>query len=284
MRLNKILMKRWKHFFSRGMILVMAVFMSSCARLPIESIGCPPREMVVPTLTRVPILRKDVYHVAAPGETVWRIAKMYDVDIKDIKRANRLRNTKEIEMGQRLIVPSAASLKPVVTLYPSKKWKYIIIHHSATDVGNALAFHGYHHRRGFENGLGYHFVVSNGTKGKEDGQIEVSPRWTKQQNGAHCKAANMNNKAIGVCLVGNFSDGRVSQDQMESLVYLVDRLRRYYKVPLKNIMGHGRVHGAQTECPGKKFPWTKFITGLKNARRYYGDRLIKEEHGDARKY
>ena len=262
LKANGIIMEQSWRFVCQGIIVCMAILLSSCARMPIESVSYPPREIITRPLT--PILRKDVFHAVAPGETVWRIAKMYDVDIKDITRANHLKSSKEIKMGQRLVVPDAAPFKPVVTLYPSKKWKYIIIHHSATDEGNALSFHGSHHRRGFDNGLGYHFVIANGTKGKQDGQIEVSPRWIKQQNGAHCKASNMNDKAIGICLVGNFSNERVSFEQMESLVYLGNTLRRYYKIPLKNIMGHGQVHAAQTECPGKKFPWTKFMSRLRN--------------------
>ena len=112
--------------------------------------------------------------------------------------------------------------------------------------------------------MGYHFVISNGTKGKQDGQIEVSPRWIKQQDGAHCKASNMNHKAIGICLVGNFNEGRVSPEQMDSLVHSVNIFRKYYKIPLKNIMGHGQVHGARTECPGKKFPWAEFMRRLRH--------------------
>jgi len=132
-------------FSARIFIIVLVIFLSSCARIPVKAPDYFPIEKIstgYPT-----ILRKDIIHAVAPGETVWRIAKMYDVDIKDITRANRLKSSKEIEMGQRLTVPNAAPLRSVITLYPSKKWKYIIIHHSATDEGNALSFHGYHHRR-----------------------------------------------------------------------------------------------------------------------------------------
>ena len=167
---------------------------------------------------------------------------------------NRLADNKQVEMGQRLKIPNACPVKPVISLYPSKKWKYIIIHHSATDVGGALQFHKGHTKRGWK-GLGYNFVIDNGTSGKKDGQIETSLRWLKQQDGAHCKASGMNRKAIGICLVGNFSKEQVSQKQLDSLVYLINQLRKYYKIPLKNIMGHGFVPGARTECPGKKFPW-----------------------------
>ncbi|MCP4652026.1 MAG: N-acetylmuramoyl-L-alanine amidase [Candidatus Omnitrophica bacterium] len=172
--------------------------------------------------------------------------------------------TSKLKIGQTLKILDAAPIRPVVPLYPCAKWKYIIIHHSATDTGNALSFNRSHNARGFENGLGYHFVIDNGTKGKNNGQIEVSGRWIKQQNGAHCKAANMNTKAIGVCLVGNFSEDRVSAKQLKSLAYLVNRLRRYYRIPKSRIIGHGRVKSARTECPGKKFPWQEFWSKLKS--------------------
>ena len=100
-------------------------------------------------------------------------------------------------MGQALLIPNAAPLKPIIPLYHSDKWKYIIIHHSATDEGNALCFDKSHSLRGFTRGLGYHFVIDNGTKGKLDGQIEISPRWIKQQDGAHTKASGFNKKSIG---------------------------------------------------------------------------------------
>ncbi|MDD5115956.1 MAG: N-acetylmuramoyl-L-alanine amidase [Candidatus Omnitrophica bacterium] len=194
-------------------------------------------------------------HVVAPGETLWRISKMYNVPSRDILYANKLYSKEPVlEKGQRLLIPNAAPVMPVISLYPSKKWKYIIIHHSATDEGSSLSFDKAHIFKGW-NGIGYHFVVDNGSKGKNDGQIEVSPRWLKQENGAHCKAGGMNTRAIGICLVGDFSRDAPTSRQMDALVYLINRLRKYYRIPVSRIMGHGQVPGASTECPGKNFPW-----------------------------
>lgn len=186
---------------------------------------------------------------------------MYDVPMQNIMLENSLKNKKELQKGQRLLVPNAAPIVPVVPLYRSKKWKYIIIHHSATDEGNSLYFDRYHYSKGWK-GLGYHFVINNGTKGKQDGQIEVSPRWLKQENGSHCKASGMNNKAIGICLVGNFNQEEVSQRQLQALIYLAGLLKKHYKIPLTRILGHGQVYGAKTECPGKRFPWGEFKSRL----------------------
>ncbi|HNW39768.1 MAG TPA: N-acetylmuramoyl-L-alanine amidase [Candidatus Omnitrophota bacterium] len=207
------------------------------------------------------MLRQDIFHVVAPGETVWRIGKMYDVNIRDIVRANNLKNPKELEIGQRLLVRHAAPIRPVVALYHSNRWEYIIIHHSATDEGSSLNLNELHKRRGWA-GIGYDFVIDNGTGGKEIGQIEVSPRWIKQEKGAHCQASDMNSKGIGICLVGNFSEERVPAKQMDSLVYLVNILRKYYKIPVKHIIGHGQVPGAKTECPGIYFSWQEFYNKL----------------------
>ncbi len=233
--------------------------LSSCA-----SVSPPPT--VRPSVSPVPPLevpRQDKIHVVAPGETLWRISKAYDVSIEDIMRANKLSKDDELTMGQKLLIPHALPACSIIALYPSRKWKYIIIHHSASDEGNALLFHKSHtNYRGFSRGLGYHFVIDNGTYGKPEGYIEVSPRWIKQQDGAHCKASGMNHMSIGICLVGNFSKEEVSDKQLYSLVYLVSILKKYYHIPMKNIMGHGQVSGAFTECPGKKFPWDRFFALL----------------------
>lgn len=230
----------------------------SCARAPIRHEPYIPESII----TAPEVLRGDIIHEVAPGETVWRISKMYDVEEIDIIRANKLRDAGKLEKGQKLFIPKAAPIQAVIALEPSEKWRYIIIHHSATDEGNALRF-DYHHIKDRKwKSLGYHFVIDNGTSGKQDGQIEVSPRWLRQEDGAHCKAGNMNSKSIGICLVGNFNEDTLTFKQMNSLVFLVNRLKEYYDISNSHILGHGQVKGASTDCPGKKFPWAEFKARL----------------------
>ncbi|MDD5109389.1 MAG: N-acetylmuramoyl-L-alanine amidase [Candidatus Omnitrophica bacterium] len=251
-----------KRASSLWIIIGLTVVLSSCARAPIKpTVPSGPRIYTQPA---GPFLRQNVFHIVAPGETIWRISKMYDVKIGDIARANNLKTPEKLEIGQRLLVPQAAPIKPVIALYPSDKWKYIIIHHSATDEGNSLNFNKLHKRKGWA-GIGYDFVIDNGTDGKKNGQIEATPRWIKQQKGAHCHASDMNSKGIGICLVGNFSKSRVSEKQMDALVYLVNILREYYRIPEGRIMGHGQVPGARTECPGNYFPWGEFNNKLNSS-------------------
>lgn len=158
---------------------------------------------------------RTVVHEVGPLETVWRIARMYDVSPESIYAANGIKPNDPLKNGQKLIVPNAKMLRHVINLYPNGQWKYIILHHTATDMGNAKTINLSHGARGFWNGLGYHFLIDNGTLGKGDGQIEMSPRWIRQQNGAHCKAGGMNDKGIGISLVGNFSLESPTANQMQ---------------------------------------------------------------------
>ncbi|MEK6732087.1 MAG: N-acetylmuramoyl-L-alanine amidase [Candidatus Omnitrophota bacterium] len=252
--------------------LFLALFLSSCARAPVRNIP------VIPTIPGEPqavpesavltpdIFRQDVIHEVGPGETVWRIGKMYDVPIEDIVRVNNLSDATQLEKGQRLIISNAAPMRSVIPLYPGDMWKYIIIHHSATDIGNALSFDYMHSHKRLWKGLGYHFVIDNGTAGTKAGHIEISPRWLHQEYGAHCKADEMNYRGIGICLVGNFNDEKISSEQMDSLVYLINILKKYYNIPDSHILGHGRVNGAKTDCPGTGFPWAEFRSRLRSSQ------------------
>ncbi|WP_170161580.1 N-acetylmuramoyl-L-alanine amidase [Desulfosoma caldarium] len=198
---------------------------------------------------------RTVIHEVAPMETIWRLSKMYGVSMKSIYQANNLKPGAPIVIGQKLIIPNATKFQNVIPLYPNRCWQYIVVHHTATDIGKATLIHYNHQNRGFWNGLGYHFLIDNGTLGKGDGQIEVSPRWIKQQKGAHCVAGGMNDVGIGVALVGNFNERPPTPKQMQSLARLIRQLAHYYGIPPKNVLGHGDVPGANTDCPGKRFPW-----------------------------
>ena len=155
----------------------------------------------------------------------------------------------------------------------STRWRYIVIHHSGTEIGNLKIFDGYHRRRGMRNGVAYHFVIDNGTAEKGNGQIEVASRWKKQIAGGHCRQRWVNRIGIGICLVGNFDKTHPSKNQMRSLISLIKLLRKRYYVPISNIRGHGHIKGEKTNCPGKNFS----IKKLKNM-------LILEEEKTSKVY
>ena len=134
-------------------------------------------------------------------------------------------------------------------------WKYIVVHHSATDRGNAASFDRSHRlERGWDE-LGYHFVIDNGDGGP-DGRIEVGSRWTKQKWGAHTGGTpgnEYNNHGIGICLVGDFSNHMPSRAQIASLERLVRHLARKYNIDPSNVIGHREAPNSSTSCPGGSF-------------------------------
>ncbi|RME04251.1 MAG: hypothetical protein D6805_03655 [Planctomycetota bacterium] len=152
-------------------------------------------------------------------------------------------------------VPLPSSLQPRAPL--TKRWRYIVIHHSSTPSGNAEIFHRFHLRRGWQ-GLGYHFVIGNGTR-SGDGEVEVGFRWRLQKSGAHAGNRRYNRHGIGICLVGNFQRTSPTPKQIYALSHLVAYLMLKYRIPLTHVLPHWRVRRGHTLCPGKKFPWSRFI-------------------------
>ncbi|HUT29461.1 MAG TPA: peptidoglycan recognition family protein [Sedimentisphaerales bacterium] len=146
---------------------------------------------------------------------------------------------------------------------PERRWAWIVVHHSATDRGDAAAFDREHKERGWE-GVGYDFVIGNGT-GSGDGEVEVTYRWHQQKTGAHCKTPNnwANEEAVGICLVGDFTRRAPTARQMRSLEELVEFLQKRYRIPKSRIYGHRNTPGAhETECPGRYFPMARLKSAL----------------------
>ncbi len=55
-----------------------------------------------------------VYHKVKKGETLWRIAKIYDVDLDQLVQMNDITNSALIEKDQLIFVPGATQVKEVV--------------------------------------------------------------------------------------------------------------------------------------------------------------------------
>ncbi|MDD5116059.1 MAG: LysM peptidoglycan-binding domain-containing M23 family metallopeptidase [Candidatus Omnitrophica bacterium] len=84
-------------------ILILAVlFVSGCAGV---STYTGPSAPVLPQAAVI-----GLRHRVEPKQTLWRISRMYNVDIDDILKANNLSEDTTIEIGQILIIPNR--LKP----------------------------------------------------------------------------------------------------------------------------------------------------------------------------
>ena len=144
-----------------------------------------------------------------------------------------------------------------------RKWVRIVIHHAAFEGGSLSSIDRLHRVKGWD-GVGYHFVIGNGSM-TEDGLVEVGFRWTGQLVGAHCRISQtddnwVNETGIGICLVGNMENHSPSAAQMASLEKLVRYLQNRYHIPLAEVKGHKEFK--VTDCPGKYFPWGDFKAAL----------------------
>ena len=166
-----------------------------------------------------------------------------------------------------------AGWKPRVAPRP---WKWIVIHHSASPTGSMMVFDKEHRAKGWD-GVGYHFVIGNGTN-SGDGQIEVTPRWPIQKWGAHAKTLDnrYNEYGIGICLVGNFDSARPTSKQMQSLSRLVAYLMQTYHISPGNIVGHRDTK--PTDCPGRNLD----IAAVRSAARGFADATSSTEDATGR--
>lgn len=141
-----------------------------------------------------------------------------------------------------------------------KKWNAIVVHHSGTENGNVAIFDKWHREGNHWDGVGYDFVIGNGTD-SADGQVEVTFRWREQKTGAHCGGTPdnwANEDAVGICLVGNYNNTVPTPRQVQSLVRLTRFLQGRYRIPKSRIYGHNTTPGARiTDCPGRNFPMAR---------------------------
>ncbi len=153
----------------------------------------------------------------------------------------------------------------VPPVWLEKKWTAIVIHHSGTKNGNAAIFDRWHKEGNHWEGVGYNFVIGNGTD-SGNGQVEVTFRWRKQKTGAHCGGTPgnwANKEAVGICLVGNFNQTVPTRRQMQSILKLIRFLQNRYRIPKSRIYGHKTTPGAgPTDCPGRNFPMARLKSML----------------------
>ncbi len=213
------------------------------------------------------------------GDILSSIARKHNVTTQAIVAYNNLPSADKISVGQTLKIPLGGGSTSVARSSRSlpaslekelakirvrgKRWRYIVIHHSATDKGTIKGMDEYHRtKRRMENGLAYHFVIGNGG-GIPDGQIEIGNRWRKQLDGGHLASSRQNHESIGICLVGNFDKNKPTKKQMESLHALSTYLTRRCKLSSSRIKIHLQINKKPTRCPGKYFPYKQFLTDFR---------------------
>jgi len=75
------------------------------------SAGCA----TVPTSTTRNKPVQGIYHRVGKGQTLWSISKLYNVDLDELVRSNKLLNSSQIQAGQMLFIPRNEQLNPVLS-------------------------------------------------------------------------------------------------------------------------------------------------------------------------
>ena len=104
------------------------------------------------------------------------------------------------------------------------------------------------------NDIGYHFGIE-----LINDQYEVLIGRNLDQQGAHCLI--MNQKALGICFVGNFDEAAPPQEQWQKGIELVRSLIYLLNIPRVYVVGH-RDYAPDRTCPGKLFDLEKFRKDL----------------------
>jgi hypothetical protein len=189
-------------------------------------------------------------------------------------------------------------------------YKRIVIHHSdmesnKSSLDQVRIIRDFHlgEERKF-NDIAYHFLIGEdgviyagrplGIMGSHAGYTVEGKEELKKDIGENYEKLNPNNSdyleklekfksilkkdpdygSIGICLLGNFNlDGKISEQQKESLENLLNHLKGEYEIPKDNIIYHSEVDdkvikpsgfrrsSVETNCPGDKFPERDDILG-----------------------
>ncbi len=134
---------------------------------------------------------------------------------------------------------------------PLSQVNYLAIHHTAgPDTQSPVEIANYHINNNGWGGIGYHFLIA------KDGNVF----YVGDISTARANVANLNEQVLGICIIGNFTQGRVpSNEQLDSAHKLCDFFINNYP-DLSNVTswdkvrGHKELPGQSTACPGDNWP------------------------------
>ncbi|HMP71768.1 MAG TPA: LysM peptidoglycan-binding domain-containing protein [Kiritimatiellia bacterium] len=241
---------------------------SAKAIADLNNIDNPNRLKVGQVLQLPPDPSEPTPYTVRSGDTLGAIAQRHATSVRALRNLNNIDDPHNLKVGQILLIPpSDTSDAPRYSLPSdirqaldainvSSRWRYIVVHHTATPTATLKGLDDYHrNRRRMEHGLAYHFVIGNGRgNGIPDGKIEIGNRWRRQLHGGHLSSDQLNNVSIGICLVGNFEESRPTPAQLESMYALITYLSQRAGVSRQNVRTHREINPRATLCPGRHFP------------------------------
>lgn len=154
-------------------------------------------------------------------------------------------------------------------------WMQIVVHDSGLHFEDHEHIDRRHRAEGL-SGIGYHFVIGNGTGRLGDGAIMPTGRWADQRPGAHVAAdldggqaalaaADEHNRiSIGICLVGDGDERAFTPAQIRALESLVVKLQAQHRIADDQVLLHRDL--SDVTSPGRYFPSVEFEQYLNASR------------------
>lgn len=145
----------------------------SCAGLILMLLsGCATYYM--PRPQPVSSVQEGIYHPIEPGQTLWRIAKTYDVSLEDIIEVNNISDPAQVKIGDKILIPGRYEILPVV---PYEKETQIVKENEFIWPlqGRITSFFG---ARGHRRHDGIDIAVPTGTavKASRSGKVVMAKR------------------------------------------------------------------------------------------------------------
>jgi LysM repeat protein len=100
-------------------VLLTATMISCAGRRPWPPAGEKTRPAkAAPETDVVQDLFTGVYHTVKQGQTLWRIAKTYNVDLETLQWVNDVEDVTDLRVGRILFIPGATSVLEVIPVRP----------------------------------------------------------------------------------------------------------------------------------------------------------------------
>lgn len=129
------------------------------------------------------------------------------------------------------------------------KWRNVVIHDISRDRADIVR--------------NCHFVIGN-AEHYGDGEIMVTPRWKRQDEGRHIVVPgfNYNADSIGICLLADGGKAPPTPKQMQALTNLVRNLQMAFQLRADYVYLHSDLGDPRPTCPGQFFPASEFRARL----------------------
>ena len=87
---------------------VTYLLVTICYLLSLSGCATGQKAVVWPPVAKAtaPLHLPGIYHKVARGETLWRISKMYGIDLEELTQVNRISDNTAIEVGQQIFIPN----------------------------------------------------------------------------------------------------------------------------------------------------------------------------------